>query len=1089
MRWLGLWKAATGAVCGAALLCTATRSASGQTTSAVVTGTVTDAATKLPLGNAQVLVVGTRFGAMADANGHYRITGITPGAVTLSARLIGYAQSTKSVTLTAGKTDTVNFALAQSAVTLSDVVVTGTGGAVQEKKLGNTVAKVSVSELQNAPVNNPDEILQGRVPGVSLLPTSGVTGEGARIRIRGNASLSQSNEPIIYIDGIRVDNGGGGGGGSSRSRLDDIDPSSIERMEILKGAAAATLYGTEASNGVIQIFTKKGTSGTPRWNFHAEQSLTSYPDRIEPNSGFARTQPQADSLGMLFGKTITPFVPFSYPVINQLWETGHGTVLDGSVSGGATGMTYYASGRYQYENGPFTSGQLGGLIKDVLKRYQGTANLNLLPSDKVHIDVRAFYSWGDHQAPSGQNSIDSPYSLALYAKPERGYCLDDNGDPSFQNIAGVAQCAGPGNPFGNTAFYTIRESLFDVNTQDERHLNGGVTFTYTPTSELSFNATVGLDNVNYSGVEYIPFGRAVDNFTGYDINGSRSVNEANIQNTTVDTKASWAHQIGKQLSSNFVVGAQGFILNQHFTNGSVAEFPAPGLSVLEAGSQPEVGESILKNVNAGFFAQEQVGYNDWIFLTGGARYDYNSAFGESAGGVLYPKASISIVPSDLPSWKSTTVSALRLRAAIGKSGRQPGAFDKFTTYESTPSPYGSGLTPSNLGNSDLKPEVSTEIELGAEVGLFSNKISVTATYWDRTVNDLLVPKQYAWSGGFTDQQLSNVGQMKAHGFELGVSGFVLNRPNLSVNLFANGAYIWQKITDMGGSPPLKVGGSYIRYRNFLEEGYAPGTLFGAKLVTACSSYSAQQAEALRAQNLCLMPGELPYDLNDDGKPDTEAEVMAFLNNPIDPGDLKPLRADDDMDGDFLDHYLGKPYPDWSGGFGGTVTFLQHWKLQTLFEYRAGNYTITDLTDAFRTAHPSIGRNVMRSSKVEAALENPSSTADQRLTAAKQWLGLVALSPYDGVNQNGNGDFLRWRELSLTYDATGSLASKLGARDMSITLAARNLMLWTKYYGADPEVNLQGISNGGGIDNNFLDAIDAYNLPIPRRFSLSVRLGY
>jgi TonB-dependent SusC/RagA subfamily outer membrane receptor len=255
MRWSGFRKAALGAACGTTLLCATARQAAGQDAATAVVGTVTDAATQRPLGNAQIVVVGTRLGAMADADGRYRITGITPGAVRLSARLIGYAQSTQNVTIAAGQTDTVNFALAQSAVTLSDVVVTGTGGAVQEKKLGNTVAKVDLRDLQNAPVNNPDEVLQGRVPGVSLLPTSGVTGEGARIRIRGNASLSQSNQPIIYIDGIRVHTGGGGGGGTSASRLNDIDPSSIERMEILKGAAAATLYGTEASNGVIQIFT------------------------------------------------------------------------------------------------------------------------------------------------------------------------------------------------------------------------------------------------------------------------------------------------------------------------------------------------------------------------------------------------------------------------------------------------------------------------------------------------------------------------------------------------------------------------------------------------------------------------------------------------------------------------------------------------------------------------------------------------------------------------------------------------------------------------------------------------------------------
>lgn len=1090
MTWLDARRTALGAACGAALLATITSPATAQQgATAIIVGTVTDAATHRPLPNAQVLIVGTRLGAMADAQGHYRITNVRPGAVSISARLIGYAQATKSDTVAAGATDTVNFALAQSAVTLSDVVVTGTGGAVQERKLGNTVAKLNVADLETAPVTNSDEALQGRVPGVSILPTSGVTGEGARIRIRGNASLSQSNEPIIYVDGIRVDNGGGGGGGSSRSFINDIDPSSIERMEILKGAAAATLYGTEASNGVIQIFTKKGTSGAPRWNFKAEEGLTSYPDRVEPNSGFARTQAQADSLGMLFQQPIKPFVPFTYPVLEQLWETGNSTILNGSVSGGATGMNYYVAARYQREDGPFSGGDLGGLTKDILKRYQGTANLNLLPSDKVRINLRTFYSWGSHQAPSGQNGINSPYSLALYAKPERGYCLDDDGNPSFRNIAGVARCRGPGNPFGNTAFYTIRESLYDVNKQDERHFNGGITLTYTPTSELTLDATVGLDNVNYAGSNFIPFGRAVDNFTAYDVEGTRSVNDANIQNTTVDTKLSWNHPLSDALSSSLVVGAQGFILDQHLNNGSNSNFAGPGLSVLGAGNQPSVGESLLKNVNAGFFVQEQVGYRDWIFLTGGARYDYNSAFGESAGGVLYPKASISIVPSDLDSWDHTTVSSLRFRAALGRSGRQPGAFDKFTTYAAIPSQFGGGLSPDNLGNSDLKPEVSTEIELGAEVGLFSDKVSVSATYWDRTVNDLMVPKQFAWSGGFTNPQLTNVGQMKARGVELSVQGFVVNRPNLSVNLFANGSYIWQKITDMGGSPPLKVGGSYIRYRNFLAEGYAPGTLFGAKLVTGCDTYSSQQAEALRARNLCLMPGELPYDVNNDGKPDTEAEVRSFLSGPVSPDDLQPLQADDDMDGDLLDHYLGKPYPDWSGGFGGTVTFLDRWKVQTLFEYKAGDYTITDLTDAFRTAHSSIGRNVMRSSLVEAALENPSSTPDQRLEAAKKWLGLVALSPYDGVNQNGNGDFIRWRELSLTYTAPDGLASRLGARDMDITLAARNLMLWTKYYGADPEVNIQGVSNSGGIDNNFIDAIDAYNLPIPRRFSLSVRLGF
>jgi TonB-linked SusC/RagA family outer membrane protein len=1062
-----------------------------QTGTGAIAGRVTDAATQQPLSNVQVFLEGKAIGGLTDQTGHFVIPSAPAGPARVTARLIGYAPVTKPITVTAGDTTRVDFALAQSAVTLSDVVVTGTGGAVQEKVLGNTVARVDVTSLQNAPIQRSDEVLQGRIPGVNILPSSGVQGEGARIRIRGSASLTQSTEPIIYIDGVRMPSGGANdNGGAVMSWLNDIDPTTIERIEVLKGAAAATLYGTEASNGVIQIFTKRGASGRPRWTASVSQAAMSYPDRVEPNAGFARTQTQADSLSRLVGHPVTPFVPFTVPVLEQLFETGLSTEAAASVSGGASPMSYYLGGRYAYTDGPFTGKRFpGALTTDVEKRYQATANLDLVPRDNVHLNFRAFYSSGHLESPEGHNTIASPYALALYAKPERGYCLDDAGRPSFQNITSPFHCAKGGNPFGNTAFYTIRESLINENLEDERHFNGAITLTYTPWSELSLSGTVGFDNVDAQSVSYIPFGRAVDRFTATARDGSRTVDHRGIRNTTLDLKANWTHPLSHRFTSTFAAGVQGFIQDVSNDGGSDANFPGPGLSVIGAGNQPGVFETLLKNVNAGFFAQEQVGFDNWVFVTGGARYDYNSAFGKSAGGVLYPKLSLSVVPSDLPSWRSTTLSSLRLRAAFGRAGRQPGAFDKFTTYSSLPSMYGGGLVPDNLGNQNLKPEVSTELEGGAELGLFGNRVSLSATYWNRVVNDLLVAKQYPLSGGFTSTQLTNVGQMKARGVELSASAFVVNRPDLSVNVFANGAYIWQKVTSLGGAQPLKAGGSYIRYRNFIAEGYAPGVLLGAKIMAPCASYSAAQARRLEQAGMCLQPGQLPYDLNHDGRPDTEADLLAALGSPIDPTALKPLRADDDLDGDYLDHYLGKPYPDWQGAFGGDVTFHRRWKLQTLFEFKAGNYTITDLTDAFRQANPSIGRNLLRSARTEATLLNPASTPEQRLAAAKEWLQLIALSPYDGVNQNGNGDFIRWRELSLTYTAPPALAGRLGASDLSITFAARNLMLWTKYYGADPEVNVQAAAPGGGVDANFLDAVDAYNLPIPRRFVLSIRLGF
>lgn len=227
-----------------------------------VTGTIIDASDGSPLPGVNVIVQGTTIGASTNADGRYEITNVPSGTQQIEARFLGYRSVTKDVTVENGETVELNFELSESAINLDEVVVTGTGGPVEKKKLGNSIGSIDVNKLDTAPISSFSDILQGREAGVVGLPSGGLTGEGSRIRIRGSASLSQSNEPIVIVDGVRVDRGGGfggfvgTGGGGSPSRLDDINPAAIERIEILKGAAAAALYGTEASNGVIQIFTK-----------------------------------------------------------------------------------------------------------------------------------------------------------------------------------------------------------------------------------------------------------------------------------------------------------------------------------------------------------------------------------------------------------------------------------------------------------------------------------------------------------------------------------------------------------------------------------------------------------------------------------------------------------------------------------------------------------------------------------------------------------------------------------------------------------------------------------------------------------------
>ncbi len=1088
-----------------------------------IEGTVTDAGSKRPLANAQVSIVGTgaTVGALTNASGRFRVLNVAPGPRRVRARLLGYAPQEKPVELQAGGTASVTFSLSQSAVELNAIVTTGTGGgATETRKLGNTVATVEVP--QSTPIANVSALLQGREAGVMALPSSGLTGEGTRIRIRGNASLSQSNEPIVYVDGVRIDNGGGfgngfvgTGGGGRPSRLDDIDPTSIEKVEVLKGAAAATLYGTEASNGVLLITTKKGVASAPHWTFEAEQGYKNYPaDRVEDQWGIARSDTAAARLSQHYGMPIQKYVPFSRDFATQLFETGKSTTIGAQVTGGTPLLTYFGSLRGATEDGPFTASRMnwadqrglqGVFSKDVNNRYSGTTSLGLTPSRTFKLSSTMLYSNTHLEVPQNNNSIYAPYTVALFSKPENAQC-DASRAAGFavatNGSMGNGLCAAQGNPTGASSFGTLRELVQEIIKQDARHFNGNVRTSYIPTGNFNLDATFGVDFTSQRSAQFLRFGNNVDTRINRANNGFANLDDRSHQELTLSVNGGYTSNLPANLSSNFIFGAQGFLTRDNDESSTNQGFPGPGIEVVGGGSSPGVFESFSSIVNAGYFGQEQLGYNDWVFMTGGGRYDYNSAFGKTSGGVFYPQASISIIPSDHSSWRelflSNVLSSLRLRAAIGKAGRQPSAFAKLTTYSALTSPTGAGLVPNNLGNPNLRPEVSTEVEVGAEFGIREDQTSFGFTRWQRKTVDALYARRYPVSGGFRALQLSNIGELTAWGWDARIKSFLVNRPGLSADVNANIGFLSQLVKSLGGASEVKVGGSYPRYRNFVKEGYAPGSFFSAAIPHACPAGSTSQylpvqpttPAGVTTGGVCLLPGQLPFDSNLDGIPDAEAQVLAYLAGPRAITSLNPMFADDDNDKDRLDHYNGKPLPDFEGAFGGSLTFHGSWRVGTNLEYRFGRYTISDLTGAFRRSSPSNGGNTRQRAEVEGVLLNPASTAQQRLEAAKiNWYQLVGLSPYDGLNQHFAGDFLRWRELSLTYIAPAHIASKAGASDMQVTFAARNFKLWTKYPGVDPEVNLFGRTTGGGTDANFAESIDAFGFPIPRTVSLTFRLGY
>ncbi|HEY8851047.1 MAG TPA: carboxypeptidase-like regulatory domain-containing protein, partial [Gemmatimonadaceae bacterium] len=274
---------------------------------ASVTGTVLDAATHQPVPGAQITVVGTTIGAVTDAEGHYRMEGVPAGAVTIRARRIGYTSSDRTVTLRDGESAAVDFSLGAVVSALDAVIVTGTAGGTQLRAIGNAVDKLDLAkDLKSSPAVNVQQLLGQKSPGVLILPSPGMVGAGSAVRIRGAASLSLTNQPIIYVDGVRVDNNPSAGpairNGRYGSRLNDFNPEDIESMEIIKGPAAATLYGTEASNGVIQIITKRGKSGKPRFELTEKEGGNFLPDaenRINLSYGKNPTTGALDSVNMI----------------------------------------------------------------------------------------------------------------------------------------------------------------------------------------------------------------------------------------------------------------------------------------------------------------------------------------------------------------------------------------------------------------------------------------------------------------------------------------------------------------------------------------------------------------------------------------------------------------------------------------------------------------------------------------------------------------------------------------------------------------------------------------------------------------------
>ena len=755
------------AAMAATLLATAVPLAAQAT--GTIRGRVTDAANQRALAGANVTAGGRT--TVTNAEGNYTVT-VPAGAVTVRVSTLGYAGSSRTVNVAAGQSATADFALSASAINLEGLVITGTAGAQERREIGNAVTQVNAADITDkAPISTVTQLLQGRAPGLTIMQPSGSVGTAASFRIRGTGSLQAGNQPIFYIDGVRMYAGGQtsfGVGGQGSSFLDALNPDDIESIEVIKGPAAATLYGAEAAAGVIQVITKKGRTGRQSLTFSSkaemgtnsweEPMLTQYTLCDQANQRLKYLRPggvasnPADSLFAFTGCQGVPVntILTDQPLRRQGLQTGDIRTLNAGVRGGGERFSFYVSGDREEEEGIF--------VNNFFNRTSGRANFFATPSDYLDVTANLQLSTTEVQLPLNDNASSGWMRNAYRGKP--GWFIQ--GTSYAEGWLGL----GP-----------EQMSLFDNQRNGDRFILG-MTANYQPTKWLRNRLTAGLDANQYRNIEFYKIdetGRAP--YGAIAATGAKYVYQPELRLWTLDYAGTISNNLRSDLTSNLSFGMQ---LNANKSRNwqvNCEGLLSNQLTDCDQTRTRQVFEGFSEQNSLGYFVQEQIGWRDRLHVTGALRIDDNSAFGNEFSLVAYPKASVAWVISEEPFFNVSAFDNLKLRAAWGQAGNSPAPFTATRSFtgavvavdQSLESPV-STIRAGAYGNPNLKAETGSELELGFDASLFEGRVGAEVTYYNKSTFDALIGVPVIPSSGFGGSILQNIGEINNRGLELSVFG-------------------------------------------------------------------------------------------------------------------------------------------------------------------------------------------------------------------------------------------------------------------------------------------------------------------------------
>jgi TonB-linked SusC/RagA family outer membrane protein len=745
-----------------ALASPAVASAQGGT----ITGRVTDRGTGAPIPDAQVIIVGTQRGTRTDDAGQYRLVNVPQGSARLRALRLGYEAAVTTVEVSTGGTATADFTLQGTIARLDEVVVAATGESERRRETGNSVATINAEAVPKTAINNVSDLLSSRASSVTVTQTSGTTGGGSRIRIRGSNSVSLTNEPIIIIDGVRANSDPGGStiniGGQNPTRIDDLNPAEIENIEIIKGPAAAALYGTAAANGVVQITTKRGLSGRTRWTAYMDggtlEEVTDFPanyqqigvdpagDRVSRCSLLLRSEglctPKADSL-----RAYNPLED------NSPFVSGYREQFGASAAGGVNLLQYYLGADFSREQGIYPN--------NTSRRVNLRTNLNAELNSRLTAAARIGY---------GSNRLDLPQN--------------DNNDlgPLGNGLLGRDPLTSPN---GGYLFYPRELFQQITTTQSVDRLTGGLEARWEPMSWLRVNGVTGIDFASRTDQSITPPGlipepdrRAIGNATS---------NPYSLYTYTNNVNATASYALAGDLDAQTAVGAQ-YVAERVRGTQAFGEGLAGGTgSVGGTTSGFAVAAQNSDVITIGGYVQQQLAWRDRVFLSGAIRGDDNSAFGQDFSFIYYPSASLSWVIGEESFFpQNDWLSSLRLRAAYGQSGQRPGFRNAITFFTAVAvrragSDVGAVQLGAPVGNASLKPEKSAEYELGFDAGFLNDRISIEGTYYDKTTDDALILRNLPPSSGAASRY-ENLGKVTNKGIEGLLNARILDGRNFQFDL-------------------------------------------------------------------------------------------------------------------------------------------------------------------------------------------------------------------------------------------------------------------------------------------------------------------